>query len=349
MASRIIIVLAASLAFLPARVLHAQGVLRDGTDEARFEFVDSGTEGLANFQADGLASEDHIFRTWWWYRVDGESHEEEFEWPAPSEQYIGNSGLFRWSESDFDARLALVLREGVIPGEATLATGLSITNTTSAVLTINLFNYADFDVGASTENSAVLVENGRMMITDDLSPTSAEFLAIEPLAYQVTTFEDLREQLDDEFVTDLDDTGLPLNSNDFTGAFQWMLTIPPGETRTVRVGLSINSPAVAGPIVVPVGACPGEVTIEVHGATPHGDVSILYGVNRGPWTAPNSGCSGEAFFVAPPFLPGAPLTLTADEYGVVRATSPVRESLCGRLIVQAIDQTTCFTSNPVGL
>ena len=220
----------------------AQGIITDG--DARFEFHNSFDPGRASFQPDG--STDHLYENWWWYRVDGATDESSVLWFPTDQSYVGNVATLGASEPSFDWELTVTLTDGAAPGQAQIVERMTLANTTGSPISVALFNYADIDVGnTSGSNGAILVNPELMRISD--GPDFAEFLGVGADAWEVQVWSDLRDDLDDGGITNLSNTGLPFGPDDFTGAFQWNLTIPAGGQVTVVEGLSVNMAAVPEP------------------------------------------------------------------------------------------------------
>ncbi len=255
-------VLTAVLVLALAPVAWAQsGTITDGG--ASFEwFGSSSTEGYADFDAGGGGN---IYQNWWWFRVAGDTAETAFPWAGTtgpdSESYVGDTATLGWEASltGWTARLRVVVDEVVAGSAATVVEEMLIQNTGDEPLTIAVFNYLDADVLGSANDSAELLEPGRMQISD--GDEYVQFLGVGADAYQVTSYSDLRTALRDSEVTDLDDTGLPFGPGDFTGAFQWNLVIEPQAQITIVEGLSINTDAVPEPAALSLLALGGLVLI----------------------------------------------------------------------------------------
>ncbi|MBL1216536.1 MAG: hypothetical protein D8M59_03480 [Planctomycetes bacterium] len=95
------------------------------------------------------------------------------------------------------------------------------------------------------------------------------------------------------------------------------------------------------------GDCPGPATLHVYGATPGGRVAIVAGTKPGPFTNPSSPCAGITIDISPSFLPNFPMIVNADATGHVILNGKLTSKLCGKLLVQAVDLTTCQTSSLV--
>ena len=220
----------------------AQGVITDG--DARFEFRDSASPGLADFEPDG--STDHLFQNWWWYRVDGATEESSMMWFPADQSYVGNVATLGASEPSFDWELTVTLTDGGVPGQAQIVERMTLANTTGSPISVALFNYADFDVGGDSGTDGAILVNPELMRIS-YQTDYAEFLGVGADAWEVQVWSDLRDDLDDGGITNLSNTGLPFGPDDFTGAFQWNLTIPAGGKVTVVEGLSVNMAAVPEP------------------------------------------------------------------------------------------------------
>lgn len=103
-----------------------------------------------------------------------------------------------------------------------------------------------------------------------------------------------------------------------------------------------------GPGLVASGSCPGQVTLQVNRATPGRRVAFLYAQGIGDPAVPKElPCAGvELGLDRTAALLGAAI---ADDNGQASITANAPARACGRLFVQAIDLTSCVTTNVVGL
>ena len=223
----------------------AQGVIRDGN--ARFSYNVNPLPGSTDFQPDSTT--DHLFWNWWWYRVDGAPAESQMS-PPLTQSYVGNVASGGASEPSFDWRLRVTLTDGPVPGQAQIVERMTLINTTNNPIRVALFNYVDFDVGQSAGGDSAILVNPQLMRITDAGGDFAEFLAVGANAWEVQAWPVLINALNDASVTNLSNTGLPFGPGDFTGAFQWNLSIPVGGSVTVFEGLAINMEAVPAPGVL---------------------------------------------------------------------------------------------------
>src|SRR5207249_734081 len=102
---------------------------------------------LADFQADGVTSADHVFESWWWYRVNGvEPRETRFTWFPPTQTYVGNTATLSWTGlggGRFSAQLLVLLTDGPSAGQTRLREEMTLTNTSAAAISIAVFKYVD--------------------------------------------------------------------------------------------------------------------------------------------------------------------------------------------------------------
>ncbi len=215
-----------------------------------FSQVNSPTVGTvgsvsgANMRVNGPAGQDNLFENWWWFRQAGVDTRE-FAFNSAVGTVVGpaNTAVTTWNFANFAATLTYVANDtGALAGQVTET--MIVRNTTPEPITLNLYNYVDFDANATAAtDSAVLVGTDLMRITD--GPATAQFEGVARTNYQVTAFATLRGLLTNAVVNDLNNTGLPFGPGDFTGAFQWTLQLAPNQPVTVveRLSLQIPEPA----------------------------------------------------------------------------------------------------------
>jgi len=94
------------------------------------------------------------------------------------------------------------------------------------------------------------------------------------------------------------------------------------------------------------GNCPGTGTFDVTGATPNGNVALVYGFGAGPTTIPNTfPCAGTVLNVGNPNLDNR--VISADANGNATLSTFIPTVACGAVNVQALDVTSCAVSNVV--
>src|SRR5688572_29227438 len=116
---------------------------------------------LTIFRAD-TASSSQTFQLTWFYRVAGDTRERPFGQYAKSDGgsltastiSAGNTGTLSYTETlgaatRFTAVWGLVLTDSAVPGSATLAQNVAVTNPGATPLTLALYHYEDLNVGGS--------------------------------------------------------------------------------------------------------------------------------------------------------------------------------------------------------
>ncbi len=259
-------------------------------------FIDPiGFEDNADFEVP--LGQDHMYQTWWWFRIAGDT--EETAMPAPdSETYSGNTAVFTWTDvltRGFDAHMVVTVSDdGNAAGS--LMVDLTISNTTGSALAMDWFAYTDFDLaGSSISDTAVLINaNDHIQIFKD--GTVVDYQGVGVQAYEVMSYPVLLDSLNDTSVTNLSNTGLPFGPDDFTGGFQWSTTIPSGAAETFQEMISVQGPAIE--LTKTVGTAPGVCAPTSAITVPIGtDVYYCYEVTNSsavtlPLPRPGGQCAG---------------------------------------------------------
>lgn len=92
-------------------------------------------------------------------------------------------------------------------------------------------------------------------------------------------------------------------------------------------------------------SCPDPLTLSVTGATPNGQIALVYGTGTGFSVVPDGyTCAGTSLDLAGPVRVAG--IANADASGNLVVSSEVHPGACG-VLFQAIDASTCVTSNVV--
>jgi hypothetical protein len=249
---------AAAAAFTLSSTALGQGTITDGN--ATYTLTPPTTQtsngGSAEFRPDGPSTTNHMFQDWWYWRVNGVSTRE-FTFSSAAgfnftQSYVGNTATLSWtglSSGLFNAQLRIIITDGAAAGAAGLLEEMTITNTSGAALDLSLFSYADFDIdgGADFGDDLASISGDIVTLTDNNSPTMAQFAGFGADAFQATAFSALRGRLTDTDIDNLDNTGYPFGPGDFTGGFQWNRVIGAGESMTFLAAKAINQDVVPAP------------------------------------------------------------------------------------------------------
>jgi len=101
-----------------------------------------------------------------------------------------------------------------------------------------------------------------------------------------------------------------------------------------------------GPTIALTGACPGPATVQMTNMTAGGLVGLGYSRNLGNAVIPTGGCAGTVLDLAGPTL----LTqVVADGQGAANFQGNIPVTACGNVHLQALDFSSCETSNLLAL
>ena len=239
---------------------HAQTTLTSGN--ATFTLTETPTAEnsvsyRADFKPEGGATVDHLFSQWMFYRVGADTRTRPFGTYTKSGggdvtlsgSASGTTMTYTFTDKDsggvtrFIATWTLTLQDGPTAGTATVLHSLQVDNPTASPLTLSLIHFLDYDLADSpTGHSATGGPTG-MTITNGLATgTSTPVTAVSHFQAAETG------TIDTGFVngetTGLNDTGLPFPSSggagDWTGAYQWDLTIPAGGSATIQFEMGVS-------------------------------------------------------------------------------------------------------------
>jgi len=98
---------------------------------------------------------------------------------------------------------------------------------------------------------------------------------------------------------------------------------------------------VARPVLTVGGSCPGETIVEIANATPNGRVALFAGFTRGDFVIPAEPCPGTVIGIPAPFLGGGPVVPGVDGNGATTLRGTTPPGVCGELLLQAVDLSTC--------
>lgn len=194
--------------------------------------------GSSNLDINGAATGgDSLFEHWWWYRVDGVDTRE-YRYHAPSNPFVASgdimTGAFEFEHFRSDLHYQISDQDGSSPFHARLVVTNTVVNTSPVPRTIQLFAYGDLDVNGRIINSYQYDAANYRFMVDDVSPTTttAYFKGFGAGRYQADTYTTtpgarVRGLVADADIDNLNNTVLG-SPGDFTGAFQWTLTLQPG-------------------------------------------------------------------------------------------------------------------------
>ncbi|MCS7208320.1 MAG: pre-peptidase C-terminal domain-containing protein [Fimbriimonadales bacterium] len=215
-------------------------VLRDGDAEFRLRDLRGDRTRNPFNNADWTQGErDHFYQMGWWYRIQDVD---------PHEFTLGN--LVYYDQPTLNqATLAYIEPEGLLiitryelrrtaDAGSILFVDAQVFNFQFQPRTVHLFHYADIDLSGTPTNFARW-DGTRMRVETQLD--RAWLAALMPYTrWQASAYPSILDALLDLEPTNLSDGTLPLEG-DFTGAFQWTLSLAPFAYRTVRVHYALNT------------------------------------------------------------------------------------------------------------
>lgn len=230
---------------LPA-LLHAQGTINSNTGSFTLRglptspLIDSAE---ADFVPNG--GPDHATEQWWYFRLQGDTRETPFNASMAgfSQSYGGGLATLTFNQPGvFNGTMSYRMPNEVIviPGASQVIAYMRIENVSGAPLTLSLFHYLDFDVFGAAGDSAGMDSPMVLWVRDQVvqshfgqySATNASFFRAGAATVSELGLFDANV---DNFAND----GLPFGPGDFSGAFQWDVTIPTGEDFTASASFAI--------------------------------------------------------------------------------------------------------------
>lgn len=207
----------------------------------------SSTGPLAQFQVGGSGNPNHLFQSWWWGRAVGVNTRENALANASGATWGGSQGRIDYPGSASNIQVVQTSRVvgfGSVGGA--LFEGLTIVNTTPIPLTLELFHYLDLDLaGSSGGDSAVLSGPNHIRVTD--GDWTADYEGSG--RYQVGTFPSVRTLLTNTSIDNFSNAGLPFAAGDWSGGFQWTVTLAPGQATSIGASVTIVPAPAAGALL----------------------------------------------------------------------------------------------------
>lgn len=188
---------------------------------------------------------DQLFQHWWWYRVNGVNGREFAFSNRTSNVSAGNVLTLTYVEPEgLQATLRYALTDGVdMPASCLVSCELTLQTTSPTPLSVAVFGYVDLDLEGNTLDSAAALGPAKMRVVDQATGFFGEIAAPSANAYRVAHYPGVRDMLTDADVDNFNNTGLPLAPGDFSGGYQWNVTVSQGSPAVVRLSFSLNSDA----------------------------------------------------------------------------------------------------------
>ena len=235
---------------LASGALGAVATLQDGNSLVNFDTNDPSTRtGMTRWQVDGV---DQLWNQWFWYRVGNSGPESRFNSTNLTETASGTSDsdfngtqdtfFVRYQGAQFSAQMRFTLQGGSNgSNRSDVAEQIRITNTGNTPLEYHFFQYCDFDLnGTINDTSVTITGNNTADQQDGLFHTTETVVTPQPTHHEVGIFAGTINDLDDGGATTLNDSSaLGPAAADYTWAFEWDFIINPGDSYLISKDKSI--------------------------------------------------------------------------------------------------------------
>ena len=275
---------AASILAASVAALGAFNISSGASSKLWYSDVPTISQKSGGFQLSPTASQfgnNWMAKNHWYIRAGSVSGTRIFsDLDSPVESTSGNTATDTWTNAGpgtngggqrFTAVLTTTLNEVVAGASLTVTQKLVLTNPANAPgpVTYNLFNITSARINATSGATGGLVNAGdpthyRYVATGG-DPTTTTLPYIDVLSqtaskYQLGADSTMQALLGTGSIpsagpiTDLNNTGSPSNNPFESGILQWTITLNPGESTTINLGIGVNTLAPAPPL-----PCPGDV------------------------------------------------------------------------------------------
>ena len=235
---------AAAAAMLAGGIAPAEGsiieyTLKDATSIVKIDATGGG--GMHYWE---LGGKDHLETQWFWYRTAGMQQEEPIHTLTLDEAHSGTSD----TNFDGDDETAVIVYTSSSPAftidltfvlscptgnQAGILESIIITNNSGGELEMEFFQYADFNLDGTLDDTEVEItvntavqQDGPIIMSETVDTPGPD--RTEVGLYSVTV-----DKLNDSFADNLDNSTGPIYDGNLTWAFQWHVVLPDGEAFTI--------------------------------------------------------------------------------------------------------------------
>lgn len=205
------------------------GLVRLTDGSSTMELDPASSAGVFNWQIGGVS---HLSQQWFWFRTDldglntCEYSIDELDDTPDIFQHPAwpNIARITYSDDRLEIEVTYILVGGAGLWSSDLAEVISITNLTGQTITVNFFQFSDFDLGGDGEDDLVEIVGGNTCFQSDSGSqvTLAEtIVSRSPELSEVATGTQTLAKLQDGGIDDLDGTSVGIGPGDLTWSFQW--------------------------------------------------------------------------------------------------------------------------------
>lgn len=197
---------------------------------------------------------DQLYKNAWYYRPSFSNQARSFgALGDPVSTYAGNVSTATWSSNGpagafFAANFKTVLTGyGTSSNKAMLQTTLTITNQQPTSITHNIYYTLDADVGGwdSLSDDTAEIINGNKSNFRIYDPVNGYFevLTSGVNRYAMGLPSDTWKRMNSVGFVDFANTGSG-TTGDVSGVLQWTFTLAPGQSKTIRLAVGVNTPPI---------------------------------------------------------------------------------------------------------
>lgn len=243
---------------------------------------------------------DQLYKYCWYYRTQQDNMNRLFsDLDRPIESVSGNTLTLTYTNAGpspagierFNATFTITLLDGTAPGSVRVSTRLSVTSLASTTRLLTIMHICDLDLSGGEPNwapddSAQVTAAGSVRQVESSSSNFAEIVGVGASRTKIDSGFNLRTAINGTRNGLISSPISSVFSGDAAAAFQWNLTIAPGETKVIDSSFAINLPAIA-----PV--CPCSADFDRSGGTPDAsDIELFFAAWSDGVPSADVDCSG---------------------------------------------------------
>lgn len=234
------------------------------------EAADGAELGLNTWNVDGT---DQMFQQWFWYRTGAHTQENRVDGTgelahvnAIASDLDGDTQndflLVNYADTTGPEQFTVQFRY-ILTGGSTgsrnsdLVEVIRIRNTSTTPLSLNFFQYVDFDLNGSSGDDSLIITGTPQNTATQSDPSliiGETVVTPSPWSYEANIFSATRTKLDDAALDNLNNSSGPIVNADATWAFQWnwsgLTAIPPGGTVLISKDKNIRPNPIPEPSTV---------------------------------------------------------------------------------------------------
>ena len=234
----------------------AAGVITLTSGDSQLDLDPGTSAGVLNWRIGGVS---HLSQQWFWFRasLDGfDDRERSLDALDDSPVIFQHAAMpnvarLTYSDGRLEVQVTYLLVSSAGLRSADLLEVIQIANLTDESITLNFFQYADFDLGGDDEDDQVRVTGGNTVVqqdTDENITLSETIVSRNPDLHEVGAGSDILEKLENDGIDDLSGPSSLATAGDLAWAFQWKdREIPAGQSLLISKDKVLTSEPIAEP------------------------------------------------------------------------------------------------------